>query len=418
MERRSVSDLREHFQKILRIAEEDPKLLIDHAEETEGTKLGDNYMSVVLKTRVTGRRGSGETYSGSFMTKYYPRHRATVQVIRNADLFVNEAHMYNRVLPHLPDIAPRCVFADQEEIVMADLKDEGYVVMPRLKLLDLEHCKAVVQKLAKLHGRSYALKRRDPQKFQELLSPTKEAVFPPDDGPCLGSSLDISINTGIAHLKFLDDSSEELRTAIDFIERLIGKSFDIMRDQVLSGRGKYDVLSHGDAWNNNILFKHEDDDHVVDVKLIDFQIPRHASAAIDFHYFMYSSAKSVVIEENYEEVIKSYHSALVDSLRQSSVPEGDVREMSLDWFQGELQKHHLYGLITSFWLVHAVLAEENETINMDDFSADFIAEVEKIEPVITRKKAERIRCIVLHWLRRYRSRDSEVARLNKQTKKI
>lgn len=53
-------ELKEHFQKILRDAEEDPKLTITSAEETEGTKIGDNYMSVVLKTKVAGKRGNGD----------------------------------------------------------------------------------------------------------------------------------------------------------------------------------------------------------------------------------------------------------------------------------------------------------------------------------------------------------------------
>ncbi|XP_063971981.1 uncharacterized protein LOC135159830 isoform X2 [Diachasmimorpha longicaudata] len=372
-------------------------------------------MSVVMKTRVTGERGNGEIYSGSFMTKHYPRHRAIAEFMRNADLFSNEAHMYNRVLPQIPDIAPKCVFADQEEIVMVDLKNEGYVVMPRLELLDLEHCKAFLKTLAKFHARSYALKRRDPKKFQDLMSATTEAVFPQDDGHCVGASLDMSITTGIAHLKSLDDANEELESAIDIMERYVGNAVKMMKEQVVHRNEKYDVLSHGDVWNNNILFKHDADGRVVDVKLIDFQIPRHASAAIDFHYFMYSSAKSIVIEENYEELIESYHSALIDELRQSNIPEEDVKEMSLDWFQDELQKHHLYGLMTSFWLVHAVLSDETEAINMDDFTADFMEEVGKIEPVISRKKAERIRTIVLHWLRKYQARDSK---LNKQTKKI
>uniref|UniRef100_A0A0C9PQD2 RNF166_0 protein n=2 Tax=Fopius arisanus TaxID=64838 RepID=A0A0C9PQD2_9HYME len=406
MERRSVSDLQQHFQKILRDAEGDKELVITHAEETEGSKLGDNYMSIVLRTKVTGIRGNGEVYSGSFMTKHYPRHRAIAQVMRNADLFINEAYVYNQILPQLGDIAPRCVFADENEIVLADLKDEGYMVMPRLELLDLEHCKAVVQCLAKMHARSYALKRKDPKKFEELMSSTIEAVFPQDDAPCMGSSMDVSINTAINHLESLEDTSDELRSAIEFVKSLIGKSVEIMKTLVLPGQGKYDVLSHGDAWNNNILFKHDAGGHVVDVKLIDYQIPRHVSAAIDFHYLMYSSAKAAVIDENYDEIIRSYHSALVHHLGKCNVPEGDVKGMSIDWFRNELQKHHMYGLLTTFWLVNAVLAEENETVNLDDFSADFLEEIEKFTPVVTRKKAERIRFVVLHCIKRYRSKET------------
>lgn len=55
-----LAALKEHFQKILREAENDRKLVVHEAEETEGSKLGDNYLSIVLRTTVTGSRGNGK----------------------------------------------------------------------------------------------------------------------------------------------------------------------------------------------------------------------------------------------------------------------------------------------------------------------------------------------------------------------
>lgn len=79
------------------------------------------------------------------MTKYLPHHRAFATLMRNDQVFLNEAHVYNNILPLLGDIGPRCVFADENEVVMEDLKSQDYVVQPRLDLLDFQHCTAIVE---------------------------------------------------------------------------------------------------------------------------------------------------------------------------------------------------------------------------------------------------------------------------------
>ena len=85
-----------------------------------------------------------EAYSSTFMTKRLPRHRAIVDLIRNADLFLNEAHAYMKLLPRIGSVGPRCLFADTNDIIMENLRDRGYVVCERKNLLDLNHCEATI----------------------------------------------------------------------------------------------------------------------------------------------------------------------------------------------------------------------------------------------------------------------------------
>ncbi|KAF7989557.1 hypothetical protein HCN44_008231 [Aphidius gifuensis] len=266
MERRSVSEHKEHFQTILRNVENDTKLEVFDAEETAGSKVGDNYLSVVLKTVVNGKRGNGEPYSGIFMTKYLPHHRVFAAAMRNDEVFLNEAHVYNKILPYLGDIGPKCIFADKNEIIMEDLKSQGYIIKPRLDLLDLQHCTALVEKLATLHARSLNLKFKDNKLFNELLSPLSEAVFPLDDKPSMGTSLEISLTTAIKHLESLEQS-DAINNGINLLKKFENKTFSIMSNLVKQGQNKYDVITHGDSWINNLLFKNNKNGCIEDVKL-------------------------------------------------------------------------------------------------------------------------------------------------------
>ena len=47
------------YQPLLRKYEKDEKLVISDAEEKPGTKAGENYMSIILRTTVIGTRGDG-----------------------------------------------------------------------------------------------------------------------------------------------------------------------------------------------------------------------------------------------------------------------------------------------------------------------------------------------------------------------
>lgn len=257
------------------------------------------------------------------------------------------------------------------------------------------------QALAALHGRSLVLKLSEPVEFDRLMDPLKEAVFPQDDEPALGKSIDSSLSLGIQNLSSIENPSDEVRQMIDYLKSLETHCYDLLRDVVKRRKEKYDVLSHGDAWNNNIVFKHDAEGRVTDVKLLDYQIVRHASPAIDFHYFVYSSARASVIEESYDDLVKTYQAALVEEVKRLGIAENIRRDLSLEWFKSELKKTRLYGLLTSFWLVNAVLAEEEDTIDMDTLTPDFIETLSQREVPIRASIVDRTKCIALHYRRTY-----------------
>lgn len=46
-----------NLEKLLRVVEQDPNLQIENGNEKPGTKPGDNYMSRVIRTNISGVRG-------------------------------------------------------------------------------------------------------------------------------------------------------------------------------------------------------------------------------------------------------------------------------------------------------------------------------------------------------------------------
>ena len=235
-------------------------------------------------------------------------------------------------------------------------------------------------------------------KFQSLMEPMTEIVFPLDSRPSIGQSVDSGLWSAIKSLETIQPLSQETSKSIDFLKTYVNNAYNIMRE-LISIREKYHVLTHGDVWSNNILFlRKTESNESFHVKLVDFQAARHTSPATDFHYFVYSSSRSSVIEQNYGYLVKLYYSSFIHDLRKLQVPEEDFQSFTLEWFESELQKYALFGLFSALNVVHAVMASENSlTIS----AAETIEELCSNVP-ITPEKTERIKYIVSHFIRTYR----------------
>lgn len=74
----------------------------------------------------------------------------------------------------------------------------------------------------------------------------------------------------------------------------------------------FTVLTHGDAWVNNMMFRSDED-----ALLLDFQGPSWATPALDLHYFFVSSVRDDTKSLNhFDEIIEFYYKELVESLNK------------------------------------------------------------------------------------------------------
>lgn len=241
---------------------------------------------------------------------------------------------------------------------------------------------------------------KNPEEFKKLVDPLKELGFPQDGQPAVGETVCKGvINATEILMESFKNPEPEMSKAIEFLNSKKAEAFNLIKDLLVPRGEKYDVLIHGDSWNNNIFYKHDENGKVVNVKFVDFQVVRHLSPAIDFHYFVYTSAHSAVIEERYDDLIKIYQSALVNELKNCDVSDEIIKDLSLEWFKRELSKTSIYGLFTGLWLINAIFMAEHDAPNVAGTDAS-AARAENTR-TLTDRKIERIKCIALHYYRTY-----------------
>jgi Ecdysteroid kinase-like family len=114
---------------------------------------------------------------------------------------------------------------------------------------------------------------------------------------------------------------------------------------------KLGVITHGDCWTNNILYKYNDKHEVIETCLVDFQLIRYGSLALDLANIIFCCTDAGLRKNHMDQFLHVYCQELVQSLMQllGHLPEfcpseNDLKAMVLSDFQ----KFGNFGLGLSF----------------------------------------------------------------------
>jgi len=75
---------------------------------------------------------------------------------------------------------------------------------------------------------------------------------------------------------------------------------------------EFNVLNHGDAWINNIMFQYDSEGHVKETFLLDHQLTKYGNPAQDLYYFIMSSTQLDIKVDQFDSLIRWYHQNLVE----------------------------------------------------------------------------------------------------------
>lgn len=79
---------------------------------------------------------------------------------------------------------------------------------------------------------------------------------------------------------------------------------------------EFNVLCHGDVWSNNIMFKYDEEDNVIDGLIIDFQTASWNTPGVDVAFVLFTSSHESLTESVWKDLIKYYLDKLVNVLEK------------------------------------------------------------------------------------------------------
>lgn len=225
------------------------------------TRKGDNYVALVTSVEADYALG-GEGRRVSYVIKANPCHDAKSYEDVTHAIFLKEADFYTNLLPQMNSILqatglggldmPLCYYSGMERkkelIILEDLRTRGFKMFDRRKGLDVAHAKLALKGLAKLHAASLLLQERKPESLEAKLlnRPWGNLVEGSTNVlPILERTLDTSVT--------ILNKIGGYESTIVWVKNVKAKLQEIFESDVKST--KYHVLCHGDAWNNNMLFR-------------------------------------------------------------------------------------------------------------------------------------------------------------------
>ncbi|ROT67693.1 uncharacterized protein [Penaeus vannamei] len=319
------------------------------------TSEGDNYSTFVTSVKVAYAQ-EGAALETKYVAKLNPCGNVSKSDSLTSSMFEKEGQFYTKLEPALsleltalgherlrvPNSYLVCLDRGQEIIFMENLQVHGFQMNDRRKGLDVLHANLVIQELARLHAASILLKlNRGPELLNEVLS--KDWMnFDEATHDFLRVKYSGHVDNAIVTLEKI----EGYEKTVAWLREVKPRALEILEDQAKDA-GPFSAVSHGDCWNNNLLFRYNTEGNPVEVRLLDLQLVRQASLAIDLNFFLYTSLDGPTRRSNMTCFLDTYYDCF------KSVIESAQRDMPFTRaaFKQEFIDKHMYGFLFAIFII-------------------------------------------------------------------
>lgn len=281
---------------------------------------GENFATVMLKVQIEAELNNSSLQTQSFMLKVAHDTEFYRKEMSKWEIFVTEAGMYRDIKPEFEELYAQVgldiqfgaksydLAVNKEYILLEDLTARGFRNAKRQDCLDLEHCKAVLKKIAQFHAAS-AVRVVHKGRFAK---PYLYGFLKEESRNVCKTVFDTSLPHLIKATKKLKGCHQ------NYLQQLIKfgpKGTEMVFDQTVVSDKDFNVLNHGDCWANNIMFQYDKEGKLKETYLVDLQMPRYGSPAQDLLYFILSSAQADIKIQKFDYMIKYYYDNLIDHLK-------------------------------------------------------------------------------------------------------
>ncbi|KAK8729511.1 hypothetical protein OTU49_008514 [Cherax quadricarinatus] len=335
------------------------------------TNKGDNYVAVINSVSVKFSKDGCEQ-EVSYVVKMKQLQNKTMKNDFDDMVFQKEGKFYTDLMPLInheltaigqdPLRVPRCLHDDWDEkkdqLFLEDLRHRGFKLHDRKQALSVPHAALVLRELARLHAVSFLVlskisKEQLASKFKFLTwamynysEQTKKAFH-----MLISGSLQTA--SELAEAAGREDMSEWFRT-------LASQGTEVLINQT-GEASVFDVISHGDCWINNLLFRDDNKGDPIEVMLLDFQLCRKTSLAFDLNYFLFSSLVASDRNDKLEHLLATYHTSFKDVMEAAEA----AMPFTLAELTKEFYRRNIVGLIYGALAIPALVCEAQDAQEFD-----------------------------------------------------
>ncbi|KAK7869206.1 hypothetical protein R5R35_001148 [Gryllus longicercus] len=275
---------------------------------------GENYSSTIYRAKATLTDGQHR----SFIVKGPSPGATLANMSSEGGVFQREAELLGTLIPQMqalledaapgrfPPLAPRCYHhgtSPVEFLVLEDLTPAGFKMANRKRGLGLRHSLLALRTLARFHAASHALLRRQPE-LAEKLGNTWRAMY---------NTMETFVKGEMGAAAEACRSWPGCEDYADRLDKFKVVAIDKFTELNDAKPGAFNVITHGDYWVNNMMFRYEEGE-LKEFRAVDLQMSHAASPAIDLIYFLSSSVSDLIHEHHQDLLLREYHWELKETL--------------------------------------------------------------------------------------------------------
>lgn len=336
-----------------------------------------------------------------------PDNLARRKLFRSRDFFRNEINFYKFVVPAWERFQakrqplkpfneyPTCyaVHCDGENdfIALEDVSFAGYGSPNRQDYITLEECRLTMRTLGRFHGISLALKALEPESFEETGKHLEETYYAEQNRLWYMDFLKLACSVAQDAVAKTYPGSKYETIAASFLQEKLYD--DLIR--LVSTKTKLTVFGHGDCWTPNFLTRYMPNGAPEAIKVIDFQLARCSSLALDVSFFIYSCTSQEIREQHFDELLKEYHRAATSLISDLGADAGTV----LPWedLLAEMQQFARFGCGMGIESLPMSLIDDEEVADLDAIKENAVlTDVWNIKPFEDVAKRQRIADVFKH----------------------
>ncbi|XP_012278798.1 uncharacterized protein LOC105698804 [Orussus abietinus] len=355
------------LEKILRKSEKDDTIRVSKISTKPATNKGDNYTSDMYRVvaELSHVRNGRKVNEKSVIVKIAPQDGVRISLVKDSKIFDTEITMMLEPLTRMNELlgpphrlSARCLYYQLQDpvlLVLEDLAPLGFRMVDRQAGLDWDHCVLALKNLANFHASSVALCEREPKWKTTFVN----GIFRKNAVPQLAAFFSRgtkALGEEVANWPELGPRYSEK------ILKLADVAYERGVKAAECREGEFNVITHGDFWVNNMLFRHDDKGRPIDHIFVDFQMCAYTTPVVDLQYFLYTGPTQELFEEK-AKLLEEYHKMLCSTMARLGCK---TAPPTFETLKKTMEDREDYGMIAVFTVLPILLVDKDKAQSLDE----------------------------------------------------
>lgn len=225
-------------------------------------------------------------------------------------------------------------------MIFEDSIAAGFAMIDRRDAMHVEHLRVALDRIAKWHAATMCILEKVCHSLKALAFLNIKYCMQHFQDKTMGQKF-MPAQFDVSSMPWRLVIENQIQTLIEYTARYphlshlgpkLTRQLSTIYERVCAKAAQADdgfqVLCHGDLWSNNILFRRDQRDNFVDVRLLDFQQVCNGSLCIDLCMLLHGGSNENLTAADWDDLLQHYYGIFKTTLRKLGFTEQRIPSLT------------------------------------------------------------------------------------------